>query len=306
MLYYFIVNPISGCGRGKKIWKILEEELNRRGTSYKARLLSKRGEARQLAASLSRILNPVTAVIVGGDGSINEFVDGLTRWDHLTLGCIPTGSGNDFVRGLSLERDPIKALDIILNPREISRIKLGLVHAGEQTHAFVVSSGMGFDADVCNGAYQSRLKHLLNFFHLGKLVYLVTALRLMLSLKSYPIRLSLDEQEPLLFQETFFAAVMNLPYEGGGFYFTPDAAPEEETFQLCLAQGLSRRQILKVLPLAFSGNHVGKKGIHILTCKKAVLQANVSLCVHTDGEIFGFFERVTVEAAPERLSVIVR
>ncbi len=304
-MYYFIVNPSSGCGRGRKVWKLVKKELERQRVPFRSCLLRSPGEAGIVAGALSKLSAPCTAVILGGDGTINEFLNGLTCWEHLTLGCIPTGSGNDFVRGLSLEREPKKALEAILHPRSVAKLKLGAVRAGDRSHIFAVSSGIGFDADVCNGVGSSRLKNLLNWFHAGKLVYLATALRLLVTMKVCPLTLTLDNGEERSFDRVFFAASMNMRYEGGGFQFAPMASPQAENFQLCLADSLTRGRVLSILPLAFSGGHVGKRGIHILPFQKARLQAAAPLCVHTDGEIFGFFDSITIEALPQRLSVIL-
>ena len=183
----------------EKKYGLLEETLKSRNISYKGFLLRERGQARTLAQRISCVSQPCTAVIVGGDGTIDEFLDGLARWEHLTLGCIPTGSGNDFVRGLSLERDPAKALDIILSPSHICHLKVGIVQAENHSHKFIISSGIGFDADVCNGAYHSGMKQFLNFFHIGKLVYLTTAFRLLVSMKLYPMKITLDTGEVFFF-----------------------------------------------------------------------------------------------------------
>ena len=305
-MYYFIVNPISGCGRGKTVWKTVEQELAQLGTEYEAFLLRYKGEAKQIASSLSEIHQSFTLIAVGGDGTLNEIISGLSTYKYVTLGCIPTGSGNDFVRGLNLERDPVKALHQILNPHCVLPIKIGCVISGEHQASFGVSSGIGFDAAVCHGAYHSQLKEILNLIHAGKLVYLGTALKQLISSRFTPMRLTLDDETTLTFRKSFFAAAMNLPYEGGGFRFAPDADPSSDHFTLCIAEGISKPRILTILPLAFSGKHVGKRGVHLVTCKKAVIYTQMPLCVHTDGEIFGFYDTVTFEARPERLRVIMK
>lgn len=312
-MYYFIVNPSSGGGQGKKVWQAVKAELENRHVPFRMFGLHYNGEARQIAGKLSELRHSFTAVIIGGDGTINEFIDGLATFEYITLGCIPTGSGNDFVRGLSLKNDVPGALSAVLSPQEIRYIKVGQVHTAVEKqagnilpHAFIVSSGIGFDADVCNGAFRSGAKQLLNFFHAGKLIYLATALRLLLSMRQYRAKLTLEDGKELAFDQMFFAAVMNLRYEGGGFMFAPDANPESEAFQVVIAEGLTRARILRLLPLALVGKHTGKKGIHILRCRSITVQACVPLCVHTDGEIFGFHDSVTFEARPERLRIITR
>lgn len=306
MKFYFIVNPGSGQGRGKKIWDQLAARMKQSGINYRLILLRHPGEAHAAAAGLSSLCHPFTAVIVGGDGSINEFVNGLTCFSYITLGCIPTGSGNDFVRGLGLHTDPLAALEAILAPSQVLGLKVGTVRKKDDSHAFLVSSGIGFDADVCNGAHESGVKRFLNFFHIGKLVYLTTALGLLCSMKQYRMQITLDDGETLCFEHAFFAAVMNLPCEGGGFWFAPDADPQSPYFQICIAEGLTRGRVLQLLPLALRGRHAGRKGIHIFRCRKAEIRCAAALCVHTDGEIFGFYDHVCFEALPERLRVITR
>lgn len=317
-MYYFIVNPISGGGRGKKVWAALQRTLEHQSVEYRAWLLRRRGEAREIAASLSKLKHDYTAVIVGGDGTIDEFIDGLGSLDHITLGCIPTGSGNDFVRGLALPTDPAAALDMILHPQAIRRLKVGTILADSQDssplpqaeprtrcrHSFIVSSGIGFDADVCNGVCRSALKQFLNLFHLGKLIYLTTALRMLISMKQYRMKATLSDGSELSFEKVFFTAVMNLSYEGGGFRFAPDADPEDDCFQVCIAHSLTRRRILCLLPLALDGRHAGKEGVRIFPCRSLTLEFPAPLCLHTDGEVIGFFDRVTFGARPQRLPVI--
>lgn len=316
-MYYFIVNPISGCGRGKKIWKSIQEKLEQLSVTYEAFLLRYEGEAQKIANSLSKLQKPFTLVVVGGDGTLSEVFDGLSSFEYVTLGCIPTGSGNDFMRGLGLRKSPLDALHMILNPTKIRNIKIGTVSSvrpdassqenslPQKRSSFGVSSGIGFDAAVCNGAYQSGLKTFLNWFHLGKLVYTGTALKQLFASRLCPAKLILDDETVLSYDKLFFAAAMNMPYEGGGFMFAPNAVPDSGTFILCIAEGLSKPRILTLLPLAFAGKHVGKRGIHLIPCKKAEIHTQIPLCVHTDGEVYGFCDAITFEAQKELLSVIV-
>lgn len=305
-MYYFVVNPVSGCGKGKKIWNTIKKELDQLSVEYEAFLLRQKGEARTVAASLAALSKPFTLVVVGGDGTLNEVIGGLSSFTNVTLGCIPTGSGNDFVRGLKLEKDPLTALHQILHPKKLRRIKIGLTTSpsGSQS-AFCVSSGIGFDAAVCNGAYRSGMKDILNWFRLGKLVYTGTALKQLFSSRLCPMKLTLDDGREFVYPRAFFAAAMNLPYEGGGFQFAPDADPCSDRFTLCIAEGLSKPRILSILPLAFFGKHVGKPGIHLIPCSRVTIRTGQPLCVHTDGEIFGFHKEVTFTAHPERLNVII-
>ena len=310
-MYYFIVNPASGSNRGRSVWKSVKKKLDQAGAAYRSFLLSGQGEARALAASLAASGQPAVIVVGGGDGTINEVINGLYSGGldlgHITFGCIPTGSGNDFVRGLGLSRTPGDALSSILHPREIRRINIGkTVCSSRISYSFAVSSGTGFDAAVCNSVLHSKLKTMLNLFHSGKLIYMTTALWQIFTMKRRALTVTIDGNETSMYEKAYFAAAMNLPYEGGGFCFCPDARPDDGYLDLIIVNRISRLRALTILPLAFVGKHIGKPGIHILRCEKARITVSDPLCVHTDGEIPGFYQETEFSLHENKLAVILR
>lgn len=309
-MYYFIINPASGSGKGLAVWRILREELNRQGVPYRAHLLRSKKDALALAAGFCRVSRPATLVVVGGDGTINDVLSGLPSYRNITFACIPTGSGNDFVRGLQLEKDPLKALGILLHPEKTVEINVGAVRTGtgprRKEYVFAVSSGLGFDAAVCHSIRKSKLKAVLNRFRAGKLAYLITALYLVATMKRHTIEISLDDGPFSFFEKAYFAALMNLPYEGGGFRFCPKAQPGDDHLDLIAAYGISRLRVLYLLPMALSGRHVGHQGVEILRCQKAVLRSDVPLHLHTDGETPAICREAEFSLKKEKLAVIVR
>ncbi len=309
-MYYFIVNPASGSGRGLTIWKTIQEELNRLGIKHHSYLLSRPGEAKQLASGFAEKKNPCTVVAVGGDGTINDVISGLGSFAHITFACIPTGSGNDFVRGLGLIRDPVEALHAILNPKEIRKINIGstLIPEADKVseYSYAVSSGIGFDAAVCDSVQHSKLKKALNLFRAGKVVYLISALWLLMTMKRGSLKVTLEDGTETDYENAYFAAVMNLPYEGGGFYFCPDALPDDDCIDLIIVNRISRLRALSLLPQALVGKHVGKDGITIIRCRQAKLQYSIPSCVHTDGEVAGYYKEVIIGMKNEKLAVIIR
>jgi len=311
-MYYFIINPVSGSGRGAKVWAAVKSELDRLHIDYRAFLLTRPGEARKLAEGFASLTHPATIIAVGGDGTINDILNGLTSFQNITFGCIPTGSGNDFVRGLNLPKDSIAALHMILNPKQIDKINVGCATshfpsaAQPSRFSFAVSSGVGFDAAVCYSVQKSRLKKMLNLFHSGKLIYLFTALWLLLTMKCLTLEVSVDGGPKTTYKNVYFAAAMNLRYEGGGFQFCPDALPGDDYLDLIIACDISRPRVLTVLPLAFSGKHIGHHGVHILRCRKADITAPQKLHLHTDGETPGLYQNFSFTLHKEKLAVITR
>ena len=102
-MYYFIINPNARCGRGKNVWKKLERILERENAQYQAYITEKPGDAKVFARKLTEgCREPHVIVAVGGDGTVNEILDGLSFCSPVTLGYIPAGSGNDLARSLRL------------------------------------------------------------------------------------------------------------------------------------------------------------------------------------------------------------
>ena len=95
-MLYFIVNEKSKSGNAKQIWKEIEEVLKVRNVSYQAFVSEYRGHAGKLAAEICAMDdNDICLVAVGGDGTANEVINGITDFEKVRFGVIPTGSGND-------------------------------------------------------------------------------------------------------------------------------------------------------------------------------------------------------------------
>ena len=300
-MHYFIVNPKSSSGKGLRIWKHIEKALSEKQIAYRVYFTNRPGHASILSKKISGEHAPCTIIAVGGDGTANEVIDGLTDYASVHFGYIPTGSGNDLARGLSLPTDPSKVLESLLNKQNVRPVNVGTITTNEFTRHFIVSSGLGFDAAVCHEVMRSRMKKLLNHFRLGKLIYLFVALKQLLLIKPCKMTITLDDQEPLEFDKIFFAAAMNTKYEGGGFMFCPDAAPDDDMLDICVIENIPRLKILYLLPTAFSGKHTKYHGVHILKCKHARIVCDRPAALHADGEPCGHQTDITVSLAKKHL-----
>ena len=125
-MYYFIVNPGSRSGRGKAVWQIVEGILEREKVEYRVFFTAYRYHATKLAREITSQKEKLTLVTVGGDGTVNEVVDGIQDFSRVTFGYIPTGSSNDFARSLDLPISPEAAIHNILHPSYYRTIDLGL------------------------------------------------------------------------------------------------------------------------------------------------------------------------------------
>ena len=145
-MYTFIVNPNARSGLGHKVWKDIERSLEDRGTDYQAYLTKYQRHATSIARELTCDRKPCTLIVLGGDGTVNEVMNGITDLSQVTFGYIPIGSSNDFARGLGLSTDPLTALGHILAPSKYTYINVGAMSYQGKRRRFAVSTGIGFDA----------------------------------------------------------------------------------------------------------------------------------------------------------------
>lgn len=304
-MYYFIINPKSSSGKGLQLWNAAEKWLKSHNVPHEAYFTEKAGHGTLLARELSISKAPCTIVAVGGDGTVDEVINGLENYENIRFSCIPTGSGNDLARGLSLSGDPEKILESVLHQKNIRLLNVGQLSTSQYSRKFIVSSGVGFDAAVCHEVARTGLKSFLNKLHLGKLTYLIIALKQIFTLHLTTVEITLDEQPPRLFHRTFFAAAMNLPFEGGGFKFCPDADGGDDYLDLCIVNNLPKLKALSILPTAFPGLHGRFKGVEITRFKHAKIRSIRPLAVHTDGEPLDHNTEMTISLLENKLPFIV-
>lgn len=235
---------------------------------------------------------------------MNEVLNGLSNPSSITLGYIPTGSGNDFARGMQIPTDPRNALSIILNPKHIQQMDIGILKSADVKSRFGVSTGIGFDATICHEALASPIKDLLNRMKLGKLTYAGIALKQILLYRPCRAVIRLDQKQKLVFHKMYFITVMNQPYEGGGFKFCPDANSHDGKLHLCIVGSLNKPKIVFLFPFAFSGNHTRIKGIHILTCTRLDIHTERLLPVHSDGEYRGYAKDISIFLEKKPIGII--
>lgn len=308
-MLYFIINPHSRSGQGEEIWKKLERIIAPSGIPYKLLRTEFPGHAIRLAAEVPSGTDPEPNIIavMGGDGSLNEVLNGANLSPYTIIGYIPTGSGNDFARGMHLPVAPEKAIGHILKPSYIHTLDYGCATYGDKQHKrrFLVSSGIGYDAAVCHRINCSRIKNVFNFFHLGKLAYVLLGIEQVIKCQMANGTLTVDEEPPLALSNIAFISCHNLPYEGGGWQFAPGAEPDDGYLDLCVITAKSRlRFVWILLHSLFGGRHTRCKGVYQLRCRKASLHLNTALATHMDGEVTGFFRDLEFVCHHEGLRAI--
>lgn len=306
-MYTFITNPNARSGLGRKVWEQLQQILREKEVLYEVYFTKYQRHATRIVRELTEDGKEHTIIILGGDGTVNEVLNGIKDFSKVTVGYIPIGSSNDFARYFEHDYDPLPAVEQILNPKKYAMVNVGAMtyHDGERKRRFAVSCGMGFDAGVCHQAVVSRVKLLLNKLHLGKLTYVGIALSQMAAMRPGRIKVTLDDGKPICHERAYFATAMNHPYEGGGFKFCPKADPCDDILNVTVIAGLPKLKALFLLPTAYKGWHTIFKGVYTYTCRKAVFESDRPLPLHTDGEPVFLQRRIQAELEADKVRLIV-
>ncbi len=305
-MYHFIVNPGSRTGKGQKIWNEIEAELKRRNISYRVYFTEHAGHATEYAGQISaEALGDKKIVFVGGDGTANEVINGLTNLNELTVGYIPTGSGNDLARGLGIPRKPLEALEVVLSSKEYKYFDIGTVvyHKSSKdtektsepkSRRFSVSSGVGYDADICYAVLTSKLKKVLNKIRLGKLIYYLIGIKQAMTNKPAKTIITIDGKEKIEYNKMVFIANMIHRCEGGGLPMGPSADPHDGMLTSCLVEDMSRLRLLLLMPTIFRAKHIKHRGVHLITCHDIRIETDRPMVIHTDGEFGGKHEDISL------------
>ncbi len=263
---FVVVNPAAGGGRTGRLWRRLRDELTRLGLRFETAETTRRGHATELARRAAADGWPLV-VAVGGDGTLNEVINGVTdaRGTPLaTTGAILTGRGRDACRNFGLALDPQIA---------DTRFDLGAAEWPDGTRRYFVSiAGAGFDAVVAQRAASRGGS--------GTLPYVRGVIESLWSHRASPGALEIDGvPAPGLLTATMIA---NGPYCGGGMRIAPDADPADGALDLVIVGDLGRLQLLRWLPSVYRGTHLANASVTARHARRIVVGAK--LATHLDGE----------------------
>mgnify|MGYP001279531371 CR=1 FL=1 len=289
-MLHFIVNRVSGSGRGLARWSRIESVLRERGIPYRVVFTERPGHAMELAREAVK-MGAQAVVAVGGDGTVNEVGNGLAGTE-VPLGYIPAGSGNDFAAAQGIPKDPIRALDRVLEhaPRRVDTADFG-------GRMMISAIGVGFDGQVAKTVNESEWKQ-----WLGKGSYALGVLKEFFRFQ--PARVTLEVDGKVIREEgVWLIAVTNIPCYGGGMKICPEAKNDDGLLDVCLVRGISRWELLRLFPLVFSGRHVNYPYVVMLRGRNVKISADRPLVIHADGEIVGETP-VSVSIRPQSLTIL--
>jgi diacylglycerol kinase (ATP) len=253
-----------------------------------------RGHATTLAAEAARARVPLV-VAVGGDGTLNEVVNGLVplREEYpVTVGALMTGRGRDACRNLGLARDPRRAARRLGEGRVVS-LDVGLARWPGGQRYFLGWAGVGFDAAVTERAGERG----------GRLTYLRAALTSLRAYRPAEMVVHLDDARAWA-GPAASVVVCNGASFGGGMRIAPGARPDDGLLDAVWLGALGRAELARWLPTVYWGGHLANPRIRTRRAAQVRVDAGAALPAELDGELGGHTP-LDVEICPGALRLLV-
>jgi YegS/Rv2252/BmrU family lipid kinase len=293
-----IVNRAAGAGRTERDWPVIEALLKKHRIRFEPHFTSRRLHASIIARSklkegYSRI------IVVGGDGTMNEVINGLfsQQYIHTTevmLGMISVGTGNDWARMFNIPADYEEAVLTIKQQRTFIQ-DAGLVNyrknGKEWKRYFINIAGMGFGARVVE-----RTNRMKDRGKSSPLLYFYSIFASLMRYRSLKARIEIDGKS---YQRSIFSMNVGIcKYNGGGMIQVPHAVADDGLYSITLIKKMGRLNVLANVKRLYNGTIVTHSRVETYLAQSVQIEGSPKLQIETDGESLGY--------GPMRFSIIPR
>jgi len=277
--YFAIVNPVAGGGRSRKLLPSALDRLRAGGIQIKLAETSAPGQATELARqAYQRGIRRFIAV--GGDGTSFEIVNGLFPLpagdEPPTLGFLPLGTGNSFLRDFS-DRGVEHAIESMLASRSRACDVLRLRHRGGVLHYINILS-MGFSADVAT--LRAR-----RFSHWGELGYITSIFLTLARFNRRPFPVRVEEKESFDARRCLFLTFSNSKFTGGTMMIAPKAEIADGLIEYVRWGPIGRLGLIRNLPTLYDGTHIEHPLAEREAAKRIEFNLDAPIDVMIDGEV---------------------
>ena len=275
----FVINPVAGRGRSIKLLPKLKDYLKKYADTTELYITEKKGSATEFISGLNNEFK--TIVAVGGDGTINEVINGINLDNDVNLAVLPCGSGNDFAKTIGMNNNYEKNIHSIFNNNCTSLLDVGKINYCDnnnsfKTKLFINSCGIGFDALV---AFLIKK----NSFLVGLPLYLSAVFKALYTYNAIKVRAIFDSQK--VEGTKLLISIGNGKTSGGGFILNPFAVLDDGKLDVCLINDFSKAKIIRNLAKAISGKHYTIKGVDLFKFKNCRINLETPNYLHLDGEV---------------------
>ncbi len=283
-----VVNPNAGRRRGLIDWEKISGHLNRYHLKYTPVFTERPGHATEIVIEHVEQKGYRRIVVVGGDGTMNEVVNGIFgqkrfKTTDITLGMITVGTGNDWGRMFGIPSNYEDAVKILTMDRTFIQ-DAGKVRYCNQDESedryFVNIAGMGFDAEVTRKSNRLKEKG-----RGGVFLYFLNIFTSLLNYRNVEAFISVDG---LNMENKIFSMNVGIcKYSGGGMIQAPNAVPDDGLFDLTVIKKLSKPNVILSLKRLYNGTiHLHPK-VDSFTGKSIRIESRDRIRLETDGETLG-------------------
>lgn len=302
--WFVIVNPNAGRRKGEKDWLEIAALLNDAGIRFVNVFTEHPNHAVKLArkyieAGYRRI------IVVGGDGTLNEVVNGVFTQKRfptkdIMLAMIPVGTGNDWGRSFGIPHTYREAIQVIRDCKIVQQ-DAGRVHymQGElpKHRHFINMAGLGFDAMVAKRTNKVKQEG-----KGGPFSYMISLLASLIFYQPTISQVSVDGQQ--IDADVFSMSVAICRFNGGGMMQAPDAIPDDGLFDVTIITRVSRFVVVKSIKKLYDGTFLKMPQVKTFRGAKVEIESNPALYLETDGESLGHTP-MQFEVIPLSVSVVV-
>jgi YegS/Rv2252/BmrU family lipid kinase len=282
------VNPNAGRKKGQKDWGIISGLLREHEFKFEFEFTERPRHATEIVINRVDRDGFRKIIAVGGDGTMNEVVNGIFgqkryRTTDITLGMITVGTGNDWGRMFGIPADYEEAVKILKGERTFVQ-DAGMVYFCNEDQPgnryFINIAGMGFDAVVTRKSNRLKEKG-----RGGMLLYLVNIFTSLLHYRHAEVRIDLDGIN--LENKVFSMNVGICRYNGGGMIQAPNAIPDDGLFDLTIIKRLSKPRVILSLKRLYNGTIHQHPRVDSYTARTIRIHSRDTIMLETDGESLG-------------------
>lgn len=300
--YLVILNPIAGKGKAAERIPEIEALLASRKLEYELRLTRGVWHAAEMAREAGRE-GFATVVAAGGDGTVNEVVNGLmlshNRGDAIPeMGVLAVGRGNDFAYGADLP-EGLEACVETIAKGETRPMDVGLVVGGDYPQGRYFANGLGAGFDTIVGLAAAKMK-----VH-GFMAYVLGAVKTFAAFPPAPdVRVTFDGGE--IACKSHQVSIMNGKRLGGTFFYAPWAENHDGLLDIMVTDELTRRSMVGFILAISKGEHGKRPDVRFGRGSRIGIEApGGGLVVHADGEtICVNGSSLQIECLPSRVRMI--
>ncbi len=284
-----IVLVVHGARADRPDFRHMVGWVRERGHFVEVRVTFEHGDAEAFARDAA-VRGADVAVAVGGDGTLNEVVNGLDGYDT-PLGVVPLGTANDFARQAGIPPDADHAMDVILLRKPV---RIDTASLNGRRFLNVSTGGIGAEATAETPAQVKAT--------IGTLAYAISGLR---KLADFTPNAGVFRGGGYVLEcEFILFAVGSARSTGGGTMITPHASTTDGLLDLMVIERMTRREFARLSMRLKRGEHVGEKGVHYVRLPELTIEGARPISVNVDGEISNA-SRLNYLARPADLRVHV-